>query len=158
VGIRRFHHPPTKAEYRHSNCGLTSQGTYSIRTFAVDRRVVGKWRDRESDEMTVRDLQSKLSGLGVRSDSYCLLDDSNEAYCLQQARAGWYVYYSERGLQSGRKDFDSESEAVSIFWIFFEMIRIIVVEICIENGVILCLSVQESRMPLATTFVSEFDH
>ena len=61
--------------------------------------------------MTVRDLQSKLMDLGVRSDSYCLLDDSNEAYCLQRSRTGWYVYYAERGLQNGRTNFDSESEA-----------------------------------------------
>lgn len=61
--------------------------------------------------MTVKELQSKLKAYGVRNDAYCLEDDENEAYCLRQSPWGWYVYYSERGMENRRKDFSSESEA-----------------------------------------------
>ncbi len=65
--------------------------------------------------MTVNEMKLKLKTLGVRNDAYCLEGDIDEAYCLQRSSAGWYVYYSERGIESGRKDFHSESEACEYF-------------------------------------------
>jgi hypothetical protein len=61
--------------------------------------------------MTVIELQTELEALGVRRDSYCLDGDADEAYCLRKSSSGWYVYYSERGMESGRKDFSNESSA-----------------------------------------------
>lgn len=53
--------------------------------------------------MTVNELQSRLNNLGVQNDAYCLEDDGDEAYCLRRSPNGWYVYYSERGIESDRK-------------------------------------------------------
>lgn len=57
------------------------------------------------------ELQLKLEQAGVRPDAYSLHGASDEAYCLEQSASGWSVYYSERGIESGKKVFGSESEA-----------------------------------------------
>jgi hypothetical protein len=61
--------------------------------------------------MTIDELRTQLKLLGIREDSYCLNGASDEAYCLEQSSGGWVVYYSERGMKSGKRDFRSESEA-----------------------------------------------
>jgi hypothetical protein len=35
----------------------------------------------------------------------------NEAYTLEQTPSGWSVYYSERGLRSGKQSFTTEDQA-----------------------------------------------
>jgi hypothetical protein len=34
-----------------------------------------------------------------------------ETYTLAEAHGSWFVYYSERGLESGKKEFATESDA-----------------------------------------------
>ncbi len=60
-------------------------------------------------------LKTKLESAGVRKDAYSLTGPSDEAYCLEQSGSGWAVYYSERGIESGKKIFPSESEACEYF-------------------------------------------
>ncbi len=63
--------------------------------------------------MTRQELEKKLRSLGIHDDAY-KLDGGlpNECYVLAKQTDGkWEVYYSERGLRSGSKEFDSESEA-----------------------------------------------
>ncbi len=57
-------------------------------------------------------LRELLDSEGVRHDSYCL-DDSwcDECYRLGQVGSDWIVYYAERGLRSGQRQFDSEDDA-----------------------------------------------
>lgn len=39
----------------------------------------------------------------------------DEALCLRQEGGAWVVYYSERGLQTGKHAFGTESEACEYF-------------------------------------------
>ncbi len=57
------------------------------------------------------ELKKELQTLGVRDDAYSLDGTRDEAYCLDHSSAGWSVYYSERGMESSKKVFNSESEA-----------------------------------------------
>ena len=61
--------------------------------------------------MNKQELKTELQSLGINDYAYSLDGTRDEAYCLDHSRAGWSVYYSERGLESGRKEFSSESEA-----------------------------------------------
>jgi len=56
-------------------------------------------------------LHQRLRELGFREDSYFLNGSCNEAYCLKKSASGWCVYYYERGLQTGRRDFAKKSNA-----------------------------------------------
>lgn len=44
------------------------------------------------------------------SDSY-----ADEALCLRQEGHAWVVFYSERGLETGKVSFNSETEACEYF-------------------------------------------
>lgn len=63
--------------------------------------------------MKLVDLKVKLNELGVNPDSYSLTGSTgNECYVLSQECSGkWSVFYSERGLQSCRKIYETEDEA-----------------------------------------------
>ena len=63
--------------------------------------------------MNVTELQSKLANSNVSPDAYCLTGGlPNEAYCIERGTEGkWNTYYSERGIRSGLKTFDTEEEA-----------------------------------------------
>lgn len=61
------------------------------------------------------ELKAKLESSGVRLDAYSLNGPSDEAYCLESSGTGWVVYYSERGIESGKKTFGSEAEACEYF-------------------------------------------
>ena len=62
--------------------------------------------------MNKNDLAEILKQGGFRPDAYDLEGGcQDERYCLGESHGLWSVYYSERGLQSGKKDFGSESEA-----------------------------------------------
>jgi hypothetical protein len=57
------------------------------------------------------ELQSRLQELGVREDAYSLDGPRDESYCLSREGVAWSVYYSERGLTTGRREFDAEHDA-----------------------------------------------
>lgn len=61
--------------------------------------------------MNKQELKAELQSLGVQDYAYSLDGTRDEAYCLDHSSAGWSVYYSERGLESGKKQFSTESEA-----------------------------------------------
>jgi hypothetical protein len=62
--------------------------------------------------MNKEELRQILGREGIREDVYQLeggLD--SEAYTLEKEDEHWSVYYSERGLKSGKVNFPTESEA-----------------------------------------------
>jgi hypothetical protein len=62
--------------------------------------------------MNRQELQSILRAEEIRSDAYDLDGGyPNECYVLSGADPIWSVYYSERGLETGLKQFSSEEEA-----------------------------------------------
>ncbi len=62
--------------------------------------------------MNKDELSRILKQEGFRPDAYDLEGgDQDERYCLGESRGVWSVYYSERGLQSGKRDFGGEKEA-----------------------------------------------
>ncbi len=65
--------------------------------------------------MKFQELRTVLEKRNYRSDSYSLGKPRDESYCLENLGSQWAVYYSERGLQSGKKTFDSEEEACNYF-------------------------------------------
>lgn len=57
-------------------------------------------------------LNSLLRSEGIDPDAYNLDGGQvDEAYVLDQRGSAWVVYFSERGLESGIEEFDSESLA-----------------------------------------------
>jgi hypothetical protein len=66
--------------------------------------------------MNKSELAQTLKQEGFRPDAYDIEGaGQDERYCLRELHSVWSVYYSERGLQSGKKDFGSESEACDYF-------------------------------------------
>ena len=62
--------------------------------------------------MNRKELQEILKKEHVRDDVYDLNGGHlDETLTLGEAHGRWFVYYSERGLESGRKDFSAETEA-----------------------------------------------
>ena len=62
--------------------------------------------------LTVNSLHDLLDSRGVRADSYSLNGGfPNERYCIDRNGLRWTVYYSERGVETGRREFDTESDA-----------------------------------------------
>ena len=62
--------------------------------------------------MNKNELARILRQEGFRPEAYDLEGGmQDERYCLGESHGVWSVYYSERGLQSGKKEFGSESEA-----------------------------------------------
>jgi hypothetical protein len=68
--------------------------------------------------MKLEELESRLASSGLRKDSFCLRGGApNEAYCIEHRLDGkWQTYYSERGLRTGLKTFDTEDEACDYFF------------------------------------------
>jgi hypothetical protein len=61
-----------------------------------------------------QELQDALRREHIKSNCYSLAAknvDPDEALCLRQDGSGWLVYYSEHGIQTGKRTFQSESEA-----------------------------------------------
>ena len=58
------------------------------------------------DKLRIKLIEEKIS-----QDAYSLEDDRTETYCLDSSYGKWSVYYSERGLRTNEKHFESESEA-----------------------------------------------
>lgn len=61
--------------------------------------------------MNRRSLRELLGAEHVREDAYSLDGDRDESMCLEPVTGGWAVYYSERGLRSGERRFETEDEA-----------------------------------------------
>ena len=60
------------------------------------------------------ELQESLQRECIQDHCYSLEAksfDPDEALCLRQENGEWFVYYSERGLQTGKKAFKSEADA-----------------------------------------------
>lgn len=56
-------------------------------------------------------LRELLASEHVRNDAYSLDGDRDESMCLEPLAGGWAVYYSERGLRSVERWFETEDEA-----------------------------------------------
>jgi len=58
------------------------------------------------------ELKKALQKEGVRDDVYDLSGGHlDETLTLGEVYGRWFVYYNERGIESGRKEFVTESEA-----------------------------------------------
>lgn len=67
--------------------------------------------------MKKQELQQQLLMSGVPEDMYSLNGRlPNEAYCLDKRNNIWEVYYSERGIKSGLRQFKSEEKACDYFY------------------------------------------
>jgi predicted SprT family Zn-dependent metalloprotease len=67
--------------------------------------------------MIYHDLASALQKAGIREDAYSLeCGTPNESLVLCREGQQWQVYYSERGIKTGLKYFDSEEDAVDYFY------------------------------------------
>ena len=59
-----------------------------------------------------QELTEILRREGINPDAYALDGGHDgERYVIDVRPGGWAVYYSERGLESGRRDFETEDEA-----------------------------------------------
>lgn len=66
--------------------------------------------------MDILELKQLLKQWNVRSDMYEFDEEfPNESYCLRFNGHTWETYYSERGIKTGVKNFESESEACEFF-------------------------------------------
>ena len=62
--------------------------------------------------MNKSELNKILQEHGVPQDFYSLTGGHpNDCYCLHKSGYKWFVYYTERGLEIGTKEFISESDA-----------------------------------------------
>lgn len=63
------------------------------------------------------ELKDRLQMEGIPEEMYSLEGGlPGERLCLGQTETGWEVYYSERGLKSGLKHFDTEQDACGYFY------------------------------------------
>jgi hypothetical protein len=66
--------------------------------------------------MTKAELQDTLNREYFDPAHYSLDGgERDDTVCLAYERDKWYVYYTERGLQSGKVEFDTEDEACRYF-------------------------------------------
>lgn len=62
--------------------------------------------------MNREELKKTLEKEHIRPDVYDLNGGHiDETLTLGEANGRWFVYYSERGLESDRREFDTETEA-----------------------------------------------
>ena len=63
--------------------------------------------------MNIQELETILQNENIREDAYDLYGGHrSETYTLRRGSGGeWFYYYSERGMESWRKQFPTESEA-----------------------------------------------
>lgn len=67
--------------------------------------------------MNISDLKHRLLKFGIRDDAFEIEGKfADEAYILKKENDRWFVYYTERGLKTGLREFDSESEACNYFF------------------------------------------
>ncbi len=69
-------------------------------------------RSGKVNDVNRHDLAEILRNEGINPDTYALDGGHpDERYVIDAQPGGWHVFYSERGLESGRRDFDTEDEA-----------------------------------------------
>lgn len=62
--------------------------------------------------MTINELAALLNAEGFRPDCYDLTGEGgSESYVISEDRGSWSVFYHERGLETGKRTFASESLA-----------------------------------------------
>ena len=62
--------------------------------------------------MNREEVQRTLKDKGISEDMYSLNGGlPNESYCLEKGKDVWEVYYSERGVKTSLRLFDTEDEA-----------------------------------------------
>jgi hypothetical protein len=67
--------------------------------------------------MKRQELKQRLIRRGVPDDMYSLDGGfPNETYCLNRHDRVWEIYYSEKGMKSGIREFVSEEEACEYFY------------------------------------------
>lgn len=67
--------------------------------------------------MTKNELRTKLIKYQVPKEVYSLNGGCpNEIYCLGYLNDKWETYYSERGIKSERKEFNTEDDACNYFY------------------------------------------
>ena len=67
--------------------------------------------------MNKQELEEKLIKQKVNPYMYCLEGGlPSEQYCLEESYGKWFVYYSERGIKSGIKEFSTEEAACEYFY------------------------------------------
>lgn len=67
--------------------------------------------------MNKDELLQALQKEGIREDAYDLDGRHlSETYTLSESSDRWFVYYSERGLESGKKEFATQSAACEYFF------------------------------------------
>ncbi|WP_226681963.1 hypothetical protein [Sutcliffiella horikoshii] len=67
--------------------------------------------------MKKQELEKTLINANVPNDLYNLNGGlPNEAFCLNRNQNLWEVYYSERGVKSQLKKFNTEEEACDYFY------------------------------------------
>ena len=66
--------------------------------------------------MNVKEMRAEIERLGISNDLYSILQGGtpNEKLCLIYD-CDWKIYYSEHGLKTGEKAFQSEEEACEVF-------------------------------------------
>ena len=68
--------------------------------------------------MDRQELQRVLRHERIKDSSYSLVAsnfDPDETLCLRQVGQEWVIYYSERGLQTGKRSFPTEAQACEYF-------------------------------------------
>lgn len=67
--------------------------------------------------MNRNELKDLLEREGISDSSFTFDPDSaDEQYVLATETGGWTVYYAERGLRSGERNFDTEDEACTFLF------------------------------------------
>ena len=67
--------------------------------------------------MTKDELRTKLIKYQVPKEVYSLKGGlANEIYCFGYLKGKWETYYSERGIKTERKEFNTEDEACNYFY------------------------------------------
>lgn len=69
------------------------------------------------NKMNSAELKIKLADENFPVDSYTIFSSpKDESLCIEYLAPYWSVFYSERGLQTGKRSFSSESEACDYFY------------------------------------------
>ena len=67
--------------------------------------------------MNRTELDAKIRDAGFPLEAFTLFEKPREeTFCMQEAGAGWVVFYGERGLRSNGKYFSTEDTACDYFF------------------------------------------
>jgi hypothetical protein len=81
-------------------------------TETIEARGISSGQLPKGSGMNRQELRELLRNECIREDAYDLNGGHlSETYTLSEAYGRWFVYYSEHGLESGKKEFTSETDA-----------------------------------------------